>query len=56
MFFLISSFFKRSTVFIENELKEVIVHHLEAIFCKEHVINMEYFPKKLYHPMNIYNV
>jgi len=53
MFSLISTLFKRTTAIIENDLKEVVIHSLDAIFCKEHVINMEY---ARYNSKNIENV
>ena len=53
MFSLIVTLFKRTSTVIENDLKEVVIHSLDAIFCKEHIINMEYTP---YNPKNIENV
>ena len=57
MISFISKIFKRTAIFVENDLKEVIIHTFETIFYGEHiVINMNYVPINKFHPRNINNV
>ena len=54
MFSLLRSMFVSTTNFIENDLKEVVIHSLDTIFFTNHVvIDIEYMR---YDPKNIQNV